>query len=73
MGIVSSFCVVITRGILRNVAIIVTFHFVVEDFCFISGCLLLQLVSDQLKNLVAILVQFFLDFLFVTLEEMEVL
>ena len=73
MGIVSIFCVVITGSVFSDISVVITFHFVVEDLCFCLDSFLLQLVIDQLKNLVAIFVEFFLDFLFVTLEEMEVL
>lgn len=73
VGLVTSLLVFGSWGVFRNVSVIVSFHFVVEDLGFWVGGLGQELVINKFEDLIAVFVQFALNFGFVTFQKVEVL
>lgn len=70
---ICSFLVLVTAGVLRNVAVIVSLHLEEEDFGLWGGGLLEEGGVDELEHVVAEIVEFLLDLALVGLDDAQIL
>lgn len=73
MSVISSFIVISTAGVFRDVSVVISLHFVVEDQSFGVGSLGDKLAVDEVENFVAVAVEFSLDLVLVASEETDIL
>lgn len=73
MGVISGLVVLGSRGVFRDVSVVISLHFEVEDLGFSIGGLREELVVDKVEDLIAVLVELGLNLGLVSSEEAEVL
>jgi len=73
MGVISSLISLVTGGVFRDVSVVITLHFEVEDLSFGIGSLGDEAGVDEVEDFVAVFVELSLDLVLVASEEADIL
>ena len=68
MSVITGFFMIISGGVFRDVSIVISLHFVIEDLGFRVGSFFQELSVNQIQNLIAISIELTLDFGFVAFQ-----